>query len=77
MRFLVALMIAQNMQKFRFKLALYQRLSVVVKDITIGVHRCDVCFFFFLNSKLCYKGVEKGSATRYMLRHNTASIMKI
>ena len=37
MRFLVALLIAQNMQKFKFKLALYQPLSVVVKDIAIGV----------------------------------------
>ena len=36
MRFLVALMIAQNMQKFRFKLALYQPLNVVVKDIVVG-----------------------------------------
>ena len=36
MRFLVALMIAQNMRKFKFKLALYQPLSKVAKDMAIG-----------------------------------------
>ena len=68
MRFLVALMIAQNMQKFKFKLALYQLLSVMIKDIAIDVearHRCDV--FFFRGSKLYCTGAETGSATRYML----------
>ena len=36
MHYLVALMIAQIMRKFKFRLALYQPLSVVVKDIAIG-----------------------------------------
>ena len=35
MRFLVALMIAQNMRIFKF--VLYQLFSVIVKDIAIGV----------------------------------------
>ena len=50
MRFLVALMMAQNIRKFKFKLALYESLSVVMKDIAIGaggstpLRRC--CFFW-------------------------------
>ena len=51
MRFLVALVIAQNMRKFSFKLALYQPLSVVIKDIATGVGGSTPlrrCYFFFL-----------------------------
>ena len=77
MRFLVAVMIAQNIQKFKFKLALHQPLSVVVKDIDVGGSPPLRRFFFLRDSKLCCSGAEMGSATRYMLPRNTASIMKI
>ena len=52
MRFLVSVMMAQNMRKFKFKLALYQPLSVVIKDIAIGAGGSTLlrrCFFFFFS----------------------------
>ena len=58
---------------FTDRLAYWLKTSLSVWEAR---HCCDVVVFF-RSSKLCCTGAEMSSATRYMLRRNTASIMTI